>query len=99
MLLALSAEEAQGLQERAAMLQQNGIRAKYHHHKAVKQLEPALSLPQAGGALLVESDSQLVSMHIFIALESHCQPSQNISGMHKSIVTMQILSFGTTWVV
>ena len=64
MLLALSAEEAQGLQERAAMLQQHGIRAEYHPAKAVKQLEPALTLPQAGGALLVESDSQLVSMYI-----------------------------------
>lgn len=61
MLLALSTEEAQGLQERVALLQQNGIRAEYHPSKAVKQLEPALTLPQAGGALLVESDSQLVS--------------------------------------
>lgn len=68
MLLALNAEEAQGLQERAAMLQQNGIRAEYHPQEAVKQLEPALSLPQAGGALLVESDSQLVSMYTCISL-------------------------------
>ena len=64
MLLALSAEEAQGLQERAAMLQQNRIRAEYLPSKAVKQLEPALTLPQAGGALLVETDSQLVSICI-----------------------------------
>lgn len=69
MLLALNAEEAQGLQERAAMLQQHGIRAEYHHQDAVKQLEPALTLPQAGGALLVESDSQLVSIYT-------CTPSQ-----------------------
>ena len=62
MLLALSAEEAQAMQERAAMLQQHGIRANYHPAKAVKQLEPALTLPQAGGALLVDADSQLVSI-------------------------------------
>lgn len=68
MLLALNAEEAQGLQERAAMLQQNGFRAEYHPQEAVKQLEPALTLPQGGGALLVESDSQLVSVYICISL-------------------------------
>ena len=61
MLLALSAQEGQDLQERAAMLQQNGIRATYHSQAAVAELEPALQLPHAGGALLVESDSQLVS--------------------------------------
>lgn len=60
MLLALSAQEGQDLQERAAMLQSNGIKATYHSQAAVAELEPALQLPQAGGALLVESDSQLV---------------------------------------
>lgn len=62
MLLALNDQEAQGLLERAAMLQENGIRAKYYPREAVEQLEPALTLPQAGGALLVESDSQLVRL-------------------------------------
>lgn len=60
MLLALNAQEAQGLQERAAMLQQHGIRAEYHPQDAVTHIEPALTLPSSGGALLVESDSQLV---------------------------------------
>lgn len=62
MLLALDAQESQGLQERAEMLQQNGIRAEFHSQEAVRQLEPALTLPQAGGALLVDTDSQLVRM-------------------------------------
>lgn len=72
MLLALNNQEAQGLQERAAMLQENGIRAEYHPQEAVKQLEPALTLPQAGGALLVESDSQLVRLrtHTHISCEA-----------------------------
>lgn len=61
MLLALTAEEGQDLQDRAAMLQQNGIRAAYHSRAAVTELEPALQLPHSGGALLVESDAQLVS--------------------------------------
>ena len=76
MLLALDAAEAQGLQERAAMLQQQGIKAEYHPQEAVKQLEPALSLPQAGGALLVETDSQLVTIHdcIHLHCKSHNRP-------------------------
>lgn len=78
MLLALNAEEAQRLQERAAMLQQNGIRAEYHPQEAVKQLEPALTLAQSGGALLVESDSQLVRLCICVVTSSvvHCQSAQ-----------------------
>ncbi len=60
MLLALTAQEGQDLQDRAAMLQQNGIRAAYHSRAAVTELEPALQLPHSGGALLVESDAQLV---------------------------------------
>jgi L-2-hydroxyglutarate oxidase LhgO len=60
MLLALTAQEGQDLQDRAAMLQQNGIRAAYHSQAAVTELEPALQLPHSGGALLVESDAQLV---------------------------------------
>lgn len=70
MLLALSAQEGQDLQERAAMLQQNGIKATYHSQAAVAELEPALQLPQAGGALLVESDSQLVRAAHMHALRS-----------------------------
>ena len=62
MLLALTDQEGQDLQDRAAMLQQNGIRATYHGQAAVRELEPALKLPEAGGALLVQSDSQLVSI-------------------------------------
>lgn len=60
MLLALTAQEGQDLQDRAAMLQQNGISAAYHGRAAVTELEPALQLPHSGGALLVESDAQLV---------------------------------------
>ena len=60
MLLALTAQEGQDLQDRAATLQQNGIRAAYHSQAAVTQLEPAPQLPHSGGALLVESDAQLV---------------------------------------
>ncbi len=60
MLLALTAQEGQDLQDRAAMLQQNGIKAAYHSQAAVMELEPALQLPPSGGALLVESDVQLV---------------------------------------
>ena len=60
MLLATASHEADQLIQRAAMLQQNGIRAAYHSASAVKELEPALQLPDDGGALLVESDAQLV---------------------------------------
>ena len=67
MLLALTAQEGQDLQDRAAMLQQNGIRAAYHSQAAVTQLEPALQLPHSGGALLVESDAQLVRHSNFIS--------------------------------
>lgn len=68
MLLALNTEEGQELEDRAAMLQQNGIRAAYYSQAAVTELEPALMLPRAGGALLVESDSQLVRK--FVDLKS-----------------------------
>ena len=61
MLLASDECEANELQERAEMLQRHGIRAAYHSQSSVHQLEPALQLPEAGGALLVESDTQLVS--------------------------------------
>ena len=61
MLLASDEYEANELQGRADMLQRHGIRAAYHSQSSVKQLEPALQLPEAGGALLVESDTQLVS--------------------------------------
>ena len=61
MLLASDEYEANELQDRAEMLQRHGIRAAYHTQSSVKQLEPALELPEAGGALLVESDTQLVS--------------------------------------
>ena len=71
MLLALNGQEAQGLRERAAMLQEAGVRAEYFPQEDVKQLEPALALPQAGGALLVESDSQLVRSCI-LPLRLHC---------------------------
>lgn len=62
MLLASNHHEARQLQHRAELLQQNGIRASYHNQAAAQELEPALTLPEAGGALLVESDSQLVSI-------------------------------------
>ena len=68
MLLALNAEEGQELEDRAAMLQQNGIRAAYYSQAAVTELEPALMLPRAGGALLVESDSQLVRNSLTLSL-------------------------------
>ena len=59
-LLASASHEADQLQQRADMLQQNGIRAAYHSSADLKELEPALQLPDDGGGLLVESDSQLV---------------------------------------
>lgn len=60
MLLAVTAKEAQALHDRAAPLHDMGIKAVFYDHEAVKQVEPALVLPAEGGALLVETDAQLV---------------------------------------
>lgn len=61
MLLAATASEAQALQERIGPLHNMGIQAVFYDSAAVKQAEPALTLPSEGGALLVQSDAQLVS--------------------------------------
>ncbi|KAL3150373.1 hypothetical protein ABBQ32_000212 [Trebouxia sp. C0010 RCD-2024] len=84
MLLALNDQEAQGLLERAAMLQENGIRAKYYPREAVEQLEPALTLPQAGGALLVESDSQLSGRRAAAVLLERCHEASGSSGRFQA---------------
>ena len=70
MLLASTAEEVQGLQERASLLQSHGLKAEYHTQEHVRQLEPALTLPRAGGALLLEADSQLVRASDFFGLSA-----------------------------
>ena len=95
MLLALTAEEGQDLQDRAAMLQQNGIRAAYHSRAAVTELEPALQLPHSGGALLVESDAQLVRHLNIISCAScaKCRSPTPLCHAHAALMLSVMLSW------
>ena len=92
MLLALTAEEGQDLQDRAAMLQQNGIRAAYHSRAAVTELEPALQLPHSGGALLVESDAQLVRHRNIISC-AKCRSPTPLCHAHAALMLSVMLSW------
>ena len=90
MLLALTAQEGQDLQDRAAMLQQNGIRAAYHSRAAVTEFEPALQLPHSGGALLVESDAQLVR-HPNISVQLGCANHHSTTPLCLSNAALMLL--------
>ncbi|DBA78931.1 hypothetical protein WJX77_006610 [Trebouxia sp. C0004] len=92
MLLALTAEEGQDLQDRAAMLQQNGITAAYHSRAAVTKLEPALQLPHSGGALLVESDAQLSGRRAAEVLLARCHEAAAPSGRFQAYMNEPVQS-------
>eukprot|EP00798_Chlamydomonas_sp_ICE-L_P012539 gene12539-15754_t len=60
LLLASTEAEAQQLKERQAMLSSHGVASMYLNAAAVQELEPAVSIPEVGGGLVTDLDSQIV---------------------------------------
>eukprot|EP00798_Chlamydomonas_sp_ICE-L_P031949 gene31950-33733_t len=59
LLLASTEAEAQQLKERQAMLSSHGVASMYLNAAAVQELEPAVSIPEVGGGLVTDLDSQI----------------------------------------
>ena len=97
MLLAVTASEAQALHDRAGPLHDMGVKAVFYDHKAVKQVEPSLVLPAEGGALLVESDAQLVSQkrQLLNAWFSACCNSQHVARTCRVLNRLKVKSWAT----
>lgn len=61
LLLASTEAESAALAERQLSLNGHAVRATFLDRTRLGDVEPALHLPRGGGALLVQSDAQIVS--------------------------------------
>lgn len=86
MLLATEPEETHKLQERCQILREAGINASFLEAASLTGIEPELTVPRVGGALLVPSDSQINGRAAANAILETCRAFERNSNRFHALL-------------